>query len=443
MSLVRIVASVYSRASSWGVERRSTQNAVGAFTRRRLSSNNTGLPVDATGERLLQAKTTERSSTSPRESSALENESEQTDSTIPSRPETSDQSDFPTLFESSPLAAELGRGTLLRGRVVSAQLPYIRVDFGLKREVPFLPAEILGEGKVGDEVIMPLIAIEDDFQEPVLDYSGQYYKPLLMAERYRLLEPPAADEQENELNQGKPRFLFGRISSLKRGGFNTKILGIEAFLPRKQSLVLVRRDDAASANPFIGSYMPFVLLSSNFFVEGAEGTSSSGPSGAISAPGGRSSVSAYGTKRVRVLPVVSNYASFLYILVDLLHHAERYGLSPEERVAYLRLLTRLLWNRNSNVRRLHVTRTIARVEALLQDALLKAEPSGHTDSRASRARDSTTSRDHESSRVGVFQARPLSETRGSAVAQETMQSRRKRASLLRELAEKKESDPEK
>jgi hypothetical protein len=314
------------------------------------------------------------------------------------------------------------------------------VDFGLKREVPFLPAEILGEGKVGDEVIMPLIAMEDDFQEPVLDFSGQYYKPLVMAERYQLWEPPPEEEQDKELNEGRPRFLFGRVASLKRGGFNAKVLGIEAFLPRKQSLVLVRRDDAADANPFIGSYMPFVLLSANFFVEGVGDANAAGPSAGMPVTGGRMTVSAYGTKRVRVLPVVSNYASFLYILVDLLHHADRFGLSPEERVAYLRLLTRILWSRNSHIRRLHVMNTVPRVQAMVLEALMQSEERTQAEDGISTVRDSSSPREQKRRDPQVLPEQPFSETRGAAVAEDTIQSRRRRASLLRELAKAKEPD---
>jgi hypothetical protein len=435
----RRVYDTWFRFCSSSSSNSDSGKSAGGHGSKRSSSIEQG--SEATSEPAQEVKPSERTfPSSGRLSDTAAESSAASENALSFVDDAADATDFGTAFEGSPMAAEIKSGTLLRGRIVAAELPYIRVDFGLKREVPFLPAEVLGEGRVGDEVIMPLIATEDDFQEPVLDYSGQYYKPLLVAERYRLWEPPPDADQEKELDEGKPRFLFGRVASLKRGGFNAKILGIEAFLPRKQSLILVRRDDASSANPFIGSYMPFVLLSTNFFVEGASpAPSAASPSGLVPGPGGRPSLSAYGTKRVRVLPVVSNYASFLYILVELVRNAEKYSLSPDERLAYLRLLARVIWSRNHHVRRFHVTRTMPRVNTLAEGALAAAAEGTLGTEQALDVQTSGAAPAQDFAAAKVVLEKPFSETRGSAVAENTLQSRRKRASMLRELAEKKSS----
>lgn len=335
---------------------------------------------------------------------------------------------FAKLFLRSPHAAELPRGALLRGHVVAPASPFARVDFGLKSEVPFVRGELLGREQIGDQVVLPLLQVEDEFNEPSMDYTGQYLLPRLVAERYRLLEPPTPPQQEAERRGGELRFVYGRVTSLKRGGFNVKVLGVEAFMPRTHCVALVHPDgggeEGSSAldrhgEPLIGSFMPFVLLSMDFHVEkdGGRSGSSTVIKGSYVASG-RSTQSALASRRVRILPVLSSYASHMYILTSLLQRADELGLEPEERVAYLRLLTRIVWQRSHRVRRHHAIHTVPRVRRMLQHRVESDIAGG------------------DSGGGGYGPSAPLSDQRGTAVADAAAASRRRRASRFKEAAER-------
>ena len=393
---------------------------------------------------------TERNDTPPASSADSANDSSPADvpgnTSSDSATSSDEPASFARLFADSSFASALPRGTLLRGRVVSAKPPFIRVDFGLKREVPFVPAELLGCGQVGDEVVMPLMQMEDDFGEPVMDYSGQYLLPQLAAQRYRLLEPPPPDVQEAERRQGQLRFVFGRILAVKRGGMTVKVLGVETFVPRSHCLLLVPSAEYRSDDePLVGSYVPLALLSTNFYLEGADAWTTAAAVGAnIASAGAKPERSAFGTRRVRVLPVASTYAGYLYILTQMLRHADTLQLSGEERVAYLQLLTRVLWDRSAAVRRFHMSATLPELRRLAGKHLLvesqyyrmrEYQPPWRRTPRAPPAAADADGR-------RPLQV-PLSEQRGAAVEQEVSEMRRRRAFRFRSLLESRHREGKK
>lgn len=229
---------------------------------------------------------------------------------------------FAELYRNSVESAPLRSGDILKGHVVGRRRPrsssslFYIVDFGLKSEAPFTAKEIPEASSIGDEVSMPLLALEDDFNEPVFDYEGRAGLPALQAERLSLLTKAAKIDA---------RMVHGRFAGFKKGGASVKVLGTDAFSPRHHVLAIDR--------PVLGSYAPFYLMSV--------------------AADKRVDGNALG---LDINPVVSSYGGFLFCIANLVGMDDAWkqsgGGSAKERLAYLRLLTRLLSLKNSAVRRI-------------------------------------------------------------------------------------------
>lgn len=227
---------------------------------------------------------------------------------------------FAELYRQSVESALLQPGDALTGHVVGRRRPrssssrFYVIDFGLKSEAPFTPREIPGASVVGDEVTMPLLQLEDDFNEPVFDYGRRVEFPSVQAERYSLLTKTAKNDV---------RLLHGRFASFKKGGASVKILGADAFAPRHHVVAVDR--------PILGSYAPFYLLSMS----------------AIKRPTGTG---------LDLNPIVSSYGGFLFCLANLVGRDELWEESSErsskERLGYLQLLSRILALKNTSVRRI-------------------------------------------------------------------------------------------
>ncbi len=202
-----------------------------------------------------------------------------------------------------------------RGRSGSKQRFYV-VDFGMKTEAPFASREIPGASNIGSRVALPIIELEDAFNEPSLDYERRTALPALQAERISLLTRMAPN---------RAHMLHGRFAVFKRGGASVKALGTDAFVPRHHVVSIER--------PLLGSYAPFYVLSLTASARGKGPTSS-----------------------VEVSPVLSSYGGYLFMLANLVGFDEQWkasgGGSARERLAYLRLLTRLLYVKNTSVRRI-------------------------------------------------------------------------------------------
>jgi len=229
---------------------------------------------------------------------------------------------FADLYRGSVESAPVQPGDVVQGHIVGQRRPksssnrFYVIDFGLKSEAPFTAKEIPGSSAIGDDVSMPLVEIEDDFNEPVFDFEKRSALPSLLAERYELLAKAASPE---------PRILHGRFVSFKKGGASVKVLGTDAFAPRYHVVAIDR--------PMLGSYAPFFLMSMT------SGKRLNGD-----------------TLGLDISPVVSSYGGFLFCAANLVGIDSAWeksgGGSPKERLAYLRLLTRLLHNKNSSVRRI-------------------------------------------------------------------------------------------
>lgn len=229
---------------------------------------------------------------------------------------------FAELYRNSVDSAPVQPGDSLRGHVVSWQRPrsassrFYIVDFGLKSEAPFTPKEIPGASAIGDEVSLPLVGLEDDFNEPVFDYERRAELPVITAERYALLTRTA---------RNNVRLVHGRFAGFKRGGASVKVLGTDAFAPRHHVLAIDR--------PVLGSFAPFYVMSM-----------SADKRIATTTPG------------LDINPVVSSYGGFLFCLANLVGNDEAWeksgGGSAKDRLAYLQLLTRLLVMKNTAVRRI-------------------------------------------------------------------------------------------
>eukprot|EP00177_Eucheuma_denticulatum_P001383 GFKZ01002514.1.p1 GENE.GFKZ01002514.1~~GFKZ01002514.1.p1 ORF type:complete len:373 (-),score=32.29 GFKZ01002514.1:1010-2128(-) len=227
---------------------------------------------------------------------------------------------FAELYRKSNPDVEVKRGDVLKGHIVGRRRPrssssqFYIVDFGLKAEVPFSAREIPGASAIGDEVSMPLITLEDDFNEPVFDYEGRLEMPAIQAERYKVFTKTAREE---------PHLVHGRFTSFKKGGANVNVMGTQAFVPRHHVVAL--------EHPILGSYAPFYLMS----VSASRMQTGNG---------------------LNINPVASSYGGFLFCLANLVASDEKWeksgGGSSKERLAYLKLLTRLLVLKNSAVRRL-------------------------------------------------------------------------------------------
>lgn len=233
---------------------------------------------------------------------------------------------FAQLFRESADSAPVAPGDVLQGRVVGTVHPrsmasrFYIIDFGLKSEAPFTSREV-SISSVGDGVTMPLLQIEDDFNEPVADPNGASQLPAIQAERYALLLRSSSSNL---------RLLHGRYTRFNRGGATAKILGVDAFVPRHHVLALER--------PILGTFIPFYVLSIN--------------ADRISADATNNNISTL----VEVHPVVSSYGAVLFCLANLVGNDDAWkksgGGSAMERLAYLRLLMRILLQKNSAVRRI-------------------------------------------------------------------------------------------
>lgn len=214
-------------------------------------------------------------------------------------------------------------GDVVKGHIVGHRRPrssssrFHIVDFGLKAEAPFTARELPGSSAIGDDVAMSLLALEDDFNEPVFDYEGRTELPSLQAERLSLLTRVAGNDI---------RLVHGRFVSFKKGGASVKVLGTDAFVPRHHILAI--------NSPILGSYAPFLVMSvsTNKRVDGK------------------------GALGLDINPVVSSYGGFLLCVANLVGIDDAWkqsgGGSAKERLAYLRLLTKLLSLKNSAVRKL-------------------------------------------------------------------------------------------
>ncbi|KAI0566204.1 hypothetical protein FGB62_11g014 [Gracilaria domingensis] len=228
---------------------------------------------------------------------------------------------FAEMYRNSIHSAPVQPGDVLHGHVVGASRPrsstsrFYIVDFGLKAEAPFTSREIPGSSAVGDPVTMPLLAVEDDFDEPVFDFDRRANLPALVATRKRMLLTAASS---------RSAIVYGRFVNFKRSGAGVKVLGTDAFVPRHHVVALDR--------PILGTYAPFYIL--NLATEKRSPDSTS----------------------VNINTVMSSYGGFLFCMADLVGRDSAWqqsgGGSMKERQAYLRLLTRLLQQKNAAVRRI-------------------------------------------------------------------------------------------
>ncbi|CAN8072063.1 unnamed protein product [Agarophyton chilense] len=227
---------------------------------------------------------------------------------------------FAEMYRNSIHSAPIHAGDVIQGHVVGCSQPrsstarFYIVDFGLKAEAPFTSKEIPGSSVVGHPVTMPLLAIEDDFNEPVMDYDRRSQLRALSAERKQMLLTAYSSSSP---------ILHGRFANFKRSGAGVKVLGTDAFVPRHHVVALDR--------PILGTYAPFYVL--NMVSEKRHNDNS-----------------------FEVNAVLSSYGGFLFCMANLVgrHSAwqESGGGTTKQRQAYLRLLTRLLYQKNAAVRRI-------------------------------------------------------------------------------------------
>lgn len=233
-------------------------------------------------------------------------------------------STFADMYRDSVSSIPVKPGDMLVGHVVGQQRPrsassqFSIVDFGLKSEAPFAKGETPGVSGVGDAVTRTVVELEDDFNEPAFDLDQRFELPAVLAQRYRALTSASSEQ---------PQFFYGRLTAFKRGGASTKVLGFDAFSPRHHVLAI--------QSPAVGSHSPLYLLS----MATSKRTSGYGPS----LPG------------LDVNPVVSSYGGIMFTLANLVGFDDAWaasgGGSSKERLAYLRLLTRVLFQKNAAVRR--------------------------------------------------------------------------------------------
>lgn len=229
---------------------------------------------------------------------------------------------FAELYRQSVSNAEVRPGDPLVGHVVGRRSGRSRtsasrffvVDFGLKNEAPFASREIPGASTVGARVALPLVAVEDDFDEPSLDHARRSALPAAQAERLSLL---------TDMESTRAQVVHGRFAGVKRGGASAKALGVDAFVPRHHVVALSR--------PLLGSFAPFYVLSAV-------------------------SPSTSSRDSVEVAPVLSSYGAYLFALANLVGSDAAWrtsgGGSVRERIGYLRLLTRIIVAKNAAVRRI-------------------------------------------------------------------------------------------
>jgi hypothetical protein len=232
-------------------------------------------------------------------------------------------STFGEMFRDSVSSIPVLPGDVLVGHVVGQRRPrsassqFSIVDFGLKSEAQFAKSETPGVSGIGDTVTRTVVELEDDFNEPSFDLDQRSELPTVLAQRYRALTSATSEQ---------PQFLYGRLTAFKRGGASNKVLGFDAFSPRHHVLVV--------QSPALGSYAPLYLLSM------ATSKRASG----------------YGTPLpgLDVNPVVSSYGGIMFTLANLVGFDDAWaasgGGSERQRLAYLRLLTRVLYQKNAAVR---------------------------------------------------------------------------------------------
>lgn len=241
---------------------------------------------------------------------------------------------FAELFRKSVDSAPVSQGDILKGHVVGAFRPgstasrFYIADFGLKEEAILTPEELDGSTNIGDALSMPLSELEDDFNEPSFDHSRQSQMSSLQAERYQILTNLSNSELQSEegAELESARIVYGRFIRFNRGGATVKILGVDAFVPRHHLLALER--------PVLGAFAPFYLLSMSV----------------------NKSETASDSTHLEVYPVVSSYGGILLCLSNLVAFDDVWegsGGGPQKlRLSYLRLLTRVLLQKNPAVRRM-------------------------------------------------------------------------------------------
>lgn len=239
-------------------------------------------------------------------------------------------STFRELYRNSVSNAIVRPGDPVVGQVVGQQSGksntkqrFFVVDFGLKNEAPFASKEIPGASTIGAQVALPLISLENPFNEPALDYSRRSALPSMTAERLELW---------TKLRSDRANLVHGRFATIKRGGAAVKALGVDAFAPRHHVVAFSR--------PLLGTFAPFYVLSI-----------------AVPRPRGSGGGASSGSDMtLDVQPVVSSYGGYLFTLAKLVGcdkaWRESGGGTSRERLAYLRLLTRLLATKNVTVRRM-------------------------------------------------------------------------------------------
>ncbi|GAB0490144.1 hypothetical protein MMPV_001376 [Pyropia vietnamensis] len=311
---------------------------------------------------------------------------------------------FATLFRGHPTAYPLRGGERLFGKVVAASrgrsrgARFVLADFGLKTEVPFAVRELPpGEGAVGSSLTLPLVSLENVFGEPQLDVGGGLGGgsggAAALASRVRMVHPPpppppsssSQSPSASSLSSSKPaatavpadhpaaalvptaptavtssatrappprrvplRIFHGRYAAEQRGGVVAKVLGLPGFIPNYHVVVLNKVK--------LGSYAPFVLLSSEVKRHGGGGgggggSAMGGGSRGIGPPGpvgaGRSAAGGVGGSGggLVVYPVYSPYLGYLLTLSNLVGFDDAWAASggggARERASYLRLLTRI------------------------------------------------------------------------------------------------------
>jgi len=239
------------------------------------------------------------------------------------RPDTSPTASFAELFRSSGAAYPVQRGTRMTGEVVGFKkglagpdkAPVVTmVDFGLKTEVPFNPREVPEVSKVSDEVTMPILDVENEFEEPGMDFTRSYSIGGLKAERLKLLRPP-----ENQ-NIDSPPILYGRYVERRANSYKVKALGKEGFVATNHALRI--------GESLLGTYNFFALLRLETRMRTFRGD-----------------------MQLRYEPVFSSYVAHVLLLSNVVLHDR--DVPPKARLAYLKLLTRIVFDRNSLVRQHH------------------------------------------------------------------------------------------
>eukprot|EP00189_Rhodosorus_marinus_P012407 CAMPEP_0184746054 /NCGR_PEP_ID=MMETSP0315-20130426/8626_1 /TAXON_ID=101924 /ORGANISM="Rhodosorus marinus, Strain UTEX LB 2760" /LENGTH=330 /DNA_ID=CAMNT_0027218437 /DNA_START=138 /DNA_END=1130 /DNA_ORIENTATION=+ len=233
---------------------------------------------------------------------------------------------FSEVYRRSGSAYPIRQGDRIAGAVVGYQKPRWQtsnpnaaekvslVDFGFKQDVQFNPKEIPEAPNIHDTVTMPIFDMENEFDEPSMDYSRSYDINKLKADRMQLLRPPADEHMEC------PPILYGRYTERTSQTYLAKVLGKEGSVSFQHAVRI--------GGELVGSYGFFALSR-------------------IEAK----TVTIRGKKDVRHNPVLSAYIAQVLILCNLVIHDPK--SPPEVRLAYLKLLTRIVFDRNSLLRQYH------------------------------------------------------------------------------------------